>query len=243
MDVLYGDYLKRAIDFSVALAGLLLLSPLLLAISVLVKCWDGGPVLFKQQRLGKGGRQFVLWKFRSMTHNPHRRPEDDGKLVEDHPEITAIGRVMRRWKIDELPQLFNVLRGHMSLIGPRPCLPSLGAEFDEFGRKRLDARPGCTGLAQTCGGIELSWPERWKYDAYYLDHLSLALDAKVVFRTIVMLIRGEKRMLLGFDEYLARQGRRFEQAPAECGGPIRAMPIGPAGTGRDGDTETGQRAA
>lgn len=187
---MYRNRLKRALDISMALLLLALLSPVLGTTALLLKFDSPGPVLFRQRRLGLQGRVFDLYKFRSMVH---RQRTADRQIYEGDPEVTRLGHVIRRFKIDELPQLFNVLKGDMSIVGPRPCLPELQSEFDENGRLRILVRPGLTGLAQVNGNILLSWPERWRLDRIYVESLSFMVDCKILLKTVLVVLLGEKR--------------------------------------------------
>lgn len=181
--------IKRAFD--IGLASLLLVPALpILGIAVIaIKIDSPGPYLFCQERLGRFGRPFYIYKLRTMTD---RARNPGTQVTPDSPEVTRVGAVLRRLKIDELPQLFNILNGDMSLVGPRPCLPSLLDQLDETGRSRFDARPGLSGLAQVSGGIYLAWPERWKLDTYYVENLTLGLDLKILARTALVVLLGEK---------------------------------------------------
>ncbi len=116
-----------------------------------------------------------------------------------------MGRFIRRFRIDEWPNLFNVVRGEMALVGPRPCLVYMKKEFDVYGRRRLDVIPGCTGLAQTYGTAFLPWPQRWRYDAYYIDHVSLWMDMAILFRTLAVVLLGGEKYLVEFERFLARR--------------------------------------
>ncbi len=181
---------KRAIDTAGAGALLLLLSPLLAAAAAMVALEDGRPVLFSQERVGRDGRPYRLWKFRTMRRHD-AAPEAVGQVHGEHPLVTRVGRVLRRFKVDELPQLVNVLRGEMSLVGPRPTIASQVAAYDEFQRRRLRVAPGLTGWAQVNGNVSLSWRERIELDVWYVDHWSLALDARILLATLSVLARGE----------------------------------------------------
>ena len=187
----YGRFGKRLVDLAASAIALLCLWPLLLLCALAIKATSRGPVLFNQERLGKGGTTFLAFKFRTMTDKP-RRP-DTVAYFGDPAEITLVGRVLRRTKLDELPQLFNVLRGEMSIVGPRPQLPVQLAEFNDDARLRLLVRPGLTGMAQTNGNTALSWPERWHYDALYVRTMSFALDCALVLRTLGVLAHGDAR--------------------------------------------------
>ena len=186
----YPRWGKRAFDVTAASAAIIFLSPVLLLVALMVKLTSRGPVLFVQERLGRNASVFAAYKFRTMTHK-HRVP-DTLHYTGDRAEITAIGRLLRRTRLDELPQLLNVLRGEMSLVGPRPQLPQQLAEFDDNARLRLLVRPGLTGLAQVNGNTVLSWPERWHYDAEYVRTISLVNDCRIVARTISVLVHGEE---------------------------------------------------
>lgn len=186
---MYKSYLKRYLDFTTALIALAFLSPLLLLVSLSIKIDSRGPILYSQKRLGLHGRTFNLYKFRSMTDVS--RSASKQTYIGD-PEITTFGSFIRRFKIDELPQLLNVLKGDMSIVGPRPCLPELKSEFDDNGLFRTQVRPGLTGLAQVNGNIFLSWPQRWKLDRIYVENLRFSLDCKIILKTISVVFLGEK---------------------------------------------------
>jgi len=183
--------MKRAFDLAGALLILVLISPLLLAVALAIKITSPGPVIFKQQRLGLHGKIFYLYKFRSMI--PNAEKIGSGMFVEkDDPRITKIGKFLRKTSIDELAQLFNVLRGEMSLVGPRPAPLHHYGKYDKRQRKRLNVRPGITGWAQVNGRLAIYWPERIELDVWYVEHCSLWLDIKIIARTIavVFLRRG-----------------------------------------------------
>ena len=182
-------YIKRLMDVIVSIGLLFLLMPIFILVALLIKFGDKGPVFFTQERLGFKGKLFIIYKFRSMTTVKH---DEMVQVHKDSGEVTWIGKFIRRFKIDELPQLFNVLLGDMSLIGPRPCLEATKTEFNEDGHKRLLVRPGLTGLAQVNGGIFISWPDRWALDRQYVESVSLMLDIKIMFKTILILILGEQ---------------------------------------------------
>ncbi len=181
---MYRRFFKRLIDFLLSLLGTILLSPVLAALAVWVKCSSPGPVLFKQKRVGRGKTYFQIYKFRSMRSDT---PKDMPTHLLENPEafITPAGRFLRRTSLDELPQLFNILKGEMSIVGPRPALwnqDDLVAERDKYGAN--DCVPGLTGYAQVHGRDELPIPEKARLDGYYARHLSFWLDVKVFFRTI-----------------------------------------------------------
>lgn len=176
----------------VAASGVLLVlaSPVLLAAAAAVALTDGFPVIFRQRRTGHAGREFDVLKFRSMRPDVPP-PEQVGQVHADHEMVTRVGRLLRRLKVDELPQLVNVLRGDMSLVGPRPALPSLVREYDALQRRRLEVAPGMTGWAQVHGNTQVSWDVRIALDVWYVDHWSLALDLRILFNTIRVVLRGE----------------------------------------------------
>lgn len=182
---------KRLFDLVVAACALLLLSPLLLLTTLLILLEDGQPVFFRQNRAGQGGTPFSIFKFRSMTVN-NAPVETMGAVTAAHPLVTRVGRVIRRTKIDELPQLLNVLRGELSLVGPRPTLLGQTEAYDSFERRRLALKPGVTGWAQVSGGIYLPWEERIALDVWYIDNWSLGLDFEVLLRTVGVILQGEK---------------------------------------------------
>lgn len=200
--MIYLRLIKRPVDILVSGFLIVCTSPVLVLCAGLVKLEDGGSVFYKQLRLGRFGKTIVVYKFRSMTLRPDRVPGESGELRGSHSEITRTGRWIRRWKLDELPQLFSVLRGDLSLIGPRPCLPEHAMQFDEYGKKRLMLRPGCTGLAQVNGNIHIEWTERWKFDAYYVEHVSFALDLRILLKTLLVILRGEEKFACRYDAFL-----------------------------------------
>lgn len=189
---LYCRALKRACDIVVSVTGLVLVSPVLIIAALLIKTSSSGPVFFRQARIGYRGATIIVWKLRTMTDAPRHGVTE---IYAGNPEVTRIGSVLRRFKIDELPQLINILLGDMSLIGPRPGLPDQLIDYTPRAYRRLEVRPGLTGLAQVSGNIYLSWPERWEYDARYVDSMSFWLDARILLKTIVVVSLGERRFL------------------------------------------------
>ena len=186
----YYRYLKRAIDFTVALILLMLISPLLLAVYLAIKLTSPGPAFFLQQRAGYHGHAFQIYKFRSMVITHHVNPAEQVYL--DDPGITPVGHFIRRFKIDELPQLWNVLIGDMSLVGPRPTLVEHMKDYTPEQARRLDVTPGLTGWAQVNGNVMLGLPQRLQHDVWYVDHLSFWLDVKILLMTIGVVLFGEK---------------------------------------------------
>ena len=169
----------------------MVIGPFLLIVALLIKLDSQGPVFFLQRRVGLNGREFSIYKFRTMTNEERKTV---GEVYKDNAEVTRVGRVLRRLKIDELPQVLNVFLGDMSVVGPRPALPSL-YENNPAARERLEVRPGMTGLAQVNGNIYLSWDERLEFDVKYVRECSFALDCKIVARTILVVFMGEEKFL------------------------------------------------
>jgi exopolysaccharide biosynthesis polyprenyl glycosylphosphotransferase len=184
---------KRALDLLITGGGVLAISPLLLAVAVAIKLDSTGPVFYRQERVGKDGRHFWIYKFRSMVIDADRRlaalldkNEASGPLfkMKEDPRITRVGSFLRRWSLDELPQLLNVLRGEMSLVGPRPPLPSEVAQYEDWQLGRLRAIPGLTGLWQVSGRSEVPFHDMVRLDLHYIRNWSLSLDLEIMLRTI-----------------------------------------------------------
>ncbi len=177
---MYKKYVKRGLDIAFSLTALLLLSPLFFLLAVLVRCRLGAPVLFWQERPGKDGRIFTLCKFRTMTD----KKDAQGNLLPDNERLTKFGRLLRATSLDELPELLNILKGDMSLIGPRPLLVSYLPYYTQEEQLRHTVRPGLTGLAQVSGRNFIDWDRRLEKDVEYVKHLSFAMDCKVIWLTI-----------------------------------------------------------
>jgi lipopolysaccharide/colanic/teichoic acid biosynthesis glycosyltransferase len=188
---------KGVIERVVTALALVLLAPLFAGLALWIVLESGRPVVFRQQRAGQGGRPFSMLKYRTMLPNAVELgrelglSEDPFGLVPDDPRITRSGRFLRRTSLDELPQLWNVLRGQMSLVGPRPDLVEQVANYEAADRRRLAVKPGITGWAQVQGRDEIPWEERFRLDAWYVDNWSLALDARILLRTFTQLGRPE----------------------------------------------------
>jgi len=206
--------LKRVADRVAAAVLLVLLSPLLAAIAVWILLDGGRPVLLAQERVGKDGRRFTMLKFRTMVPNAlelaHGLTDDPYGVVPDDPRITKPGGLLRRTSLDELPQLWNVLVGQMSLVGPRPDLVEQAANYTDRDRGRLAVEPGITGWSQVNGREEITWPERIEQDLWYIEHWSLGLDAKILLRTFTQLGREEERPVE--DEMNIERARSREKA-------------------------------
>jgi lipopolysaccharide/colanic/teichoic acid biosynthesis glycosyltransferase len=180
---------NRAVDAAIAGAGLVLASPILAVAALAIKLDDRGPVLYRQTRVGYDGEDFELVKLRTMVEGAENLGA--GFAVDrGDPRITRVGRVLRKTSVDELPQLWNVLRGDMSVIGPRPTLRYQVAQYDARQRRRLDVKPGLTGWAQVHGRAALPWAERIELDVWYVDHRSPRLDLGILLRTPLALFRG-----------------------------------------------------
>ncbi len=179
--------MKRMIDFIVALIAILLLGPVIIVIALLVRINMGRPVFFRQQRPGLYGKSFYICKFRTMSV----AYGEDGLLLPDRKRIIRLGAFMRKWSLDELPQLFNILKGEMSLVGPRPLLMEYLPLYTPDQARRHEVKPGITGWAQVNGRNALSWDARFKLDVWYVDHHSFKLDMKIIFLTIWKILKRE----------------------------------------------------
>ena len=189
---------KRLIDIVVSFVLIVLLIPIMAVAALAIKLDSRGPVFFIQKRGGRYGKPFNLVKFRTMRADHVHDIREVIPLI--HGNITPVGRFLRRTKLDELPQLFNVLRGDMSLIGPRPTIMEQVENYDDFQRRRLDVRPGCTGLAQVNSTPLVPWDERIRYDVYYVGHLGPLMDLGILFKTLLVLFLGEERFARPFDQ-------------------------------------------
>lgn len=181
-----GLILKRCMDILISALGLLAISPLLLLLSVLVYAYHGWPVFFTQERPGLHGKIFKMVKFRTMTN----ARDADGKLLPDAERLTPFGQLLRRTSLDELPELWNVLKGDMSLVGPRPLLVRYLDRYTPEQARRHEMRPGITGLAQVRGRNALSWPEKFAYDVQYIDEWTPLLDLRILYETVAVVLFG-----------------------------------------------------
>lgn len=172
--------IKRLIDFCLSFFGIIILSPIFFLIALLVKIDSKGPVFFKQERLGKNGKPFTMLKFRSMVEGAENMGLGLG-VTQDDSRITKVGKFLRKWTLDELPQFINILRGEMSLVGPRPLPESYLKTFDDFQRKRLLMKPGMVSLVDAKGRDLVPWEKRFELDVWYIEHWSLWLDLKIIF--------------------------------------------------------------
>ena len=184
---MYKKFFKPLLDKALALTGLIILSPVMISVAILIYLWDGKPILFVQERPGYKEKIFKIYKFRTMTNERDK----NGNLLPDEKRLKGIGKIIRSLSLDELPQLFNVLKGDMSFVGPRPLLVEYLPLYNERQRKRHDVKPGITGLAQVMGRNALSWKEKFEYDVYYVENLSFWLDLKIILLTIWKVLKRE----------------------------------------------------
>lgn len=190
--------IKRGVDIVGSIAGLLLFLPVMLVIFLAIKFEDGGSVFFAQVRVGKSGKRFLMYKIRSMCMDAEKRMDEvqekneiQGPMfkMKNDPRVTKVGRVIRKTSLDELPQLFNVLLGNMSLVGPRPPLPREVADYDSYEMQRLFVKPGCSGLWQISGRSDLHFDDMVKLDLQYIENRSLGLDFKIILKTFLVFFR------------------------------------------------------
>jgi len=186
-DGLYKRYFKRPMDFILSLIAIIVLSPVMLIIALLVRIKLGSPVIFKQERPGLNEKIFTLYKFRTMTDER----DENGELLPNHMRLTKFGKILRSTSLDELPQLFNILRGDMSFIGPRPLLVEYLPLYNERQRRRHNVRPGLSGLAQVNGRNAISWEEKFDYDIEYVENISFLLDLKLILSTFLKVFKRE----------------------------------------------------
>jgi len=190
------------------------LAPLLVLAYALVRLTSGGGGFYIQDRAGRDGRIFPLVKFRTMRADHVHDPNPSIVIDEQHEAVTAVGRLLRRYKLDEIPQLFNVLAGHMSLVGPRPTVPEQIAGYDDFQRQRLLVPPGITGLAQINGGTGLTWDERIEWDVYYVHRRSALLDLKILLLTVVGVLSGLEKRVRRLGEVHPAEAQALRRRPA-----------------------------
>ena len=182
---MYAKYIKRILDFILSLIALIVLSPVLLVVAILVRIKLGSPIIFKQQRPGKDERIFTLYKFRTMTD----KKDENGNLLPDSERLTKFGKVLRSTSLDELPELVNILKGDMSIVGPRPLLVKYLQYYTEEERHRHDVRPWLTGLAQVSGRNTISWKEKFDKDIEYVNNISFFNDCSVIIKTVIAVFK------------------------------------------------------
>lgn len=181
---MYAKYLKRVIDFTLASFALIVLSPILLIVAILVRTKLGSPIIFKQERPGLNEKIFTLYKFRTMTD----AKDKDGNLLPDDVRLTSFGKLLRSTSLDELPELLNIIKGDMAIVGPRPLLVRYLLLYNEHQKHRHDVRPGFTGYAQVNGRNSITWEEKFDLDVYYTKHVSFLLDIKIILKTVKVVL-------------------------------------------------------
>lgn len=184
---LYCKLIKRFMDFLIAALSIIIFSPLLIILAILVRVKLGGPVIFKQERPGLNGKVFKLYKFRTMTD----AKDENGNLLDDEYRLTSFGKKLRSTSLDELPELYNILKGDMSIVGPRPLLVKYLPLYNDEQKRRHDVRPGLTGLAQVSGRNAITWIEKFNKDIEYVDNVSFGLDISIFFKTIYCVLKKE----------------------------------------------------
>ncbi|WP_018479661.1 sugar transferase [Pontibacter roseus] len=183
----YSGFFKRPVDFIVSLSAFVVLLPVFVVVTLLLAIANNGKPFFLQARPGKGGLIFRVIKFKTMND----RKNEQGELLSDAERLTSVGAFVRKTSLDEIPQLLNVIKGEMSLIGPRPLLVEYLPLYNEVQRRRHEVRPGITGWAQVNGRNAISWGEKFRYDVWYVDNISFLLDVKIILRTIVKVFKSE----------------------------------------------------
>ena len=181
----YEKFVKRMLDFILALLAMLVLAPIMIVVWCLVKIKLGSPAIFKQERPGKNGKVFKLYKFRTMTDER----DENGELLPDDVRLTKFGKVLRSTSLDELPELWNIIKGDMSIVGPRPLLVRYLPLYNERQARRHEVRPGFTGLAQVNGRNSISWEEKFEWDVQYVDNITFLGDVKIILNTVKVVLK------------------------------------------------------
>lgn len=192
---IYARYIKRCLDFVISLSMLIVLFPFLIIVAVLIKIDSPGTIFYKQARPGKDKKIFNVYKFRTMVVGADKYQKTGVEVMKDDVRITPLGRFLRRFKIDELAQLLNIIKGDMALVGPRPTLPEYIEQYEPWELERFDVRPGLTGLAQVNGNIYLERTEKSAYDVEYVKKISFWMDIKIIFKTIAIVLFGEEKFV------------------------------------------------
>lgn len=203
---MYAKYIKRPLDFILSLIAIIILSPLILIVAILVRIKLGKPVIFKQQRPGKNEKIFTLYKFRTMTD----KKDENGNLLPDEQRLTKFGKALRSTSLDELPELINILKGDMAIVGPRPLLVEYLPLYNEEQKHRHYVRPGLTGLAQISGRNAITWEEKFKEDIEYVNNITFIQDTKIILKTFVKVFKKE-----GINQEGNATMRKFEGAKKE----------------------------
>ena len=210
---MYAKHIKRILDFVLSLMALIVLSPVLLIVAILVRVKLGSPIIFKQQRPGKNEKIFTLYKFRTMTD----KKDENGNLLPDSERLTKFGKLLRSTSLDELPELVNIIKGDMAIVGPRPLLIKDMLFMTEEQRKRHTVRQGLTGLAQINGRNNITWKEKLNYDLKYIDNITFIEDIKIILKTVVKVFNKEDITTDGMDtaedlgDYLLRTNKITEE--------------------------------
>lgn len=204
---------KYVADFFLALIGLIILSPLFAGAAIAIKCESKGKIILKQRRTGQYGKKFYCYKFRTMVSENIFFDKNASVIRDDNPHLTKVGKFLRKFKMDELPQLINVIKGEMCLIAPRPLLPVYDSDYEPWELVKFEIRPGITGLGQVCGNGHLDMKDRKYYDAYYAMHASFGLDIKIFFRTLGVILFGEARYLRPVNR---QEYRRLKREVKRC---------------------------
>ena len=199
--------MKRLFDFTAASVGILVVSPIIVGTAIVVKKKIGSPIIFKQTRPGQFGKPFDVYKFRTMTNET----DDNGNLLPDSDRLTDTGKFIRKYSLDELPQLINVIKGDISLVGPRPLLMEYNELYNAEQRRRLDVKPGITGWAQVNGRNALSWEEKFELDVWYVDHQSFMLDMYILYLTVIKVFKSE-----GINQEGSVTVEKFTGTPADA---------------------------
>ena len=182
--IMYRKYIKRILDFIISLLAIIILSPILLIVALLVRIKLGSPVIFKQERPGLHEKIFILYKYRTMTDEK----DEEGNLLPDEVRLTKFGKLLRSTSLDELPELFNILKGDMAIVGPRPLLVKYLPLYNEHQKHRHDVRPGFSGYAQVNGRNSITWEERFDLDVEYVNRISLLVDMKIIIKTVKVVL-------------------------------------------------------
>lgn len=210
---MYAKYIKRPLDFILSLIAIIILSPLLLIVAILVRIKLGKPVIFKQQRPGKNEKIFTLYKFRTMTD----KKDENGNLLPDEQRLTKFGKALRSTSLDELPELINILKGDMAIVGPRPQLIKDMLFMTKEQRRRHSVRQGLTGLAQVNGRNNITWENKFDYDLLYIDNISFLTDCKIILQTVGKVFRREDTVREGTEsdmdlgDYLLKEKKITEE--------------------------------